>query len=302
MKKISKLVTSVLAGVTIASAGSMMVGQTVTAQAATSQTVTQDVTVTTIKGLKKSSVVFKNVKATVGGKSVDAKVPTIKGYVANNGVYSFKAVTKNGKAMIVPVNQPSYFDLHYYKVVSAKTQKSKQAVKRTAHVLIYRDGLFAKTLKVKAVPGTTFTIKTPKLAGYKADMKTVRLGMNAKGAQYAVNNVTLPTYTKIKYGYQVNALTAAKQNATLKVTGKIAKTSNPAKHAAKYVMITDYKGKTHAKLAKNGTFSKTLKKRVAAKKVTVTAAYRTKHVKNGKTTYTYHAVSAKKATTIKTSK
>ncbi|RRK09863.1 hypothetical protein D1831_10260 [Lactiplantibacillus garii] len=302
MKKINRLMTSLLAGVTLASAAGFVGGSAVTAQAATKQTITRDVTVKTLKGLSKSSVVFKNVTAQVGGASVDVQVPKIKGYVANNGTYSFKAVKKNGKATIVPVDQPSYFDLHYYKVVSAASQKSSKAVKRTAHVLIYRNGLFAKTLKVKAVPGTTFTIKTPKLAGYKANMKRIRLGMNAKNAQYAVNNVTLPTYTKVKYGYQVSQLSASKTAKTLKVTGKVVTTKHAAKHAAKYVILTDYKGKSHAKLTKNGNFTKTLKNCKAAKKVSAVAAYRTKHVKNGKTTYTYHALSAKKSAVVKAAK
>jgi len=298
MKKMTHLVTSLLAGVTLAGAAGLM-GTSVKAQAATSQTVTQNVKVTTLKGLSKSHVVFRNVTATVNGASVDAKVPAIKGYVAHNGTYTFKAVMKNGKATIEPVAQPSYFDLHYYRVV--KSQKSSKAVKRTAHVLIYKNGLYAKTLKVKAIPGTTFTIKTPKINGYKADMKRVRLGMNAKKAQYAVNNVTIPTYTKVKYGYQVSRLSATKTGKTLKVNGKVATTKNTAKHAAKYVIITDYKGKSHAKLTKNQTFKKTLNKRSAAKHVSVAAAYRTKNSKqkNGKTTYTYHALSAKKHVAVK---
>ncbi|WP_318766352.1 hypothetical protein [Lactiplantibacillus carotarum] len=236
------------------------------------------------------------------------KSPTLKGYKTRpmflENCYNFGS----------GYNWMYDFPLNYYKLKN--TTNKHKVITVTDNISAFSNtsdftNIKLQQIKVRGKGWSIKTIAAPKIKGYKSNVAKIQIGIqpNSKHQSAGFDTLTKLTYTKIKtYGYKVSKLkaTRSKKSSSVKVIGQVAVSSqSKAKaHQAKYVVISDNKGKTNVKLSKKGTFNKTLKKRNSTKNVKVAAAYRTKNIKknNGKTTYTYHLISAKKNATVKVTK
>ncbi|WP_338209061.1 hypothetical protein [Lactiplantibacillus paraxiangfangensis] len=244
------------------------------------------------------------------GKTITAPVVKYKGYLdIMDGGYVSVGVDSKGKRTHLGVNQ-----YVFVKKLSAKTQKanakSKKAVTANGGLVYTKGGKdIAVPYTVKGLVGTLVKTSVPKVAGYTSNATTMKIGILPKGFIEPSKYYTVPSkyihYTKnSSFGYKATKVKATKstKSGKLKVKGTFAiqnkKSAN--KHAATYAVITDYKGNTHVKLNSKKAFNKSIKKRAAAKKVTVMAAYRTK--KHNSKSYTYHMLSVPKKVTVKATK
>lgn len=239
------------------------------------------------------------------GKTTNFPTLKYKGYVDVVGDGNFGAIVDaKGKVRQQWGNQYTFV-----KKISAKTQKANAKSKKAVTVpssLSYTKG--KKTIqvpfKVKGLIGTLVKTSVPKVAGYTCNVKTVKVGILGKDGGYPEGFNKIHYTKNSSFGYKATKVKATKstKSGKLKVKGTFAikNKKSAKKHAATYAVITDYKGNTHVKLNSKKAFNKSIKKRAAAKKVTVMAAYRTK--KRNSKSYTYHMLSVPKRVTVKATK
>ena len=312
-----QIVSSLAVGVALTGVGlasgmiiNNLPSQATTAQASgwTTKTQKRTLKVPILKGTKKSTLTLKNKKIKVHMDGLnqayaDVTTPKMKGYKAASSRFTVYFNDPAGKSVA------SFGKVDYYKTAAAP--KSAKAVTGDAlfgHQLSNEpNGTYASTLKLTGVPGYIVKTAAPKVKGYTPKVKTVKFGVQRHFMDsYDFEQIGDDLMYVKNQGYKVSKLTAKKSTKTnkLKVSGKVAVShaTLAKKHKATYAVISDYKGKTHVKLTKKNTFSKTIKSRKRAKTVTAVAAYRTKTTKNGKKTYVYHNVANKKKVTVKVTK
>ncbi|CAJ1227476.1 hypothetical protein [Lactiplantibacillus xiangfangensis] len=297
----NKLVTGFMLGAALMGTGlttGLVYGNASRPVMAQAKTKTKKVTLKNIyyKDGKKKSLSF----SVPYGTTISIPKPKFKGYVAvwdGGGEY---AVDKNGNGDLV-----HWSSLIYMKKLTTaqqkKNAKSKKAI--TAKGIVPVSNITpAPYFTARGLKGTLVTIAAPKVAGYTA--LTPKLKVGIEGKKFAIVSTT-PRYAKnSSFGYKATKVKATKstKSGKLKVKGTFAikNKKSAKKHAATHAVITDYKGNTHVKLNSKKAFNKSIKKRAAAKKVTVMAAYRTK--KHNSKSYTYHMLSVPKKVTVKATK
>lgn len=309
MSKAKQLLTGLLVGTTLMSSGlaagivTSGVTMPVTAQAAKKKKMV------TIKPVVLKNVMWKDGKwrdlktrkyVVPAGYGWQLATPKYKGYkeVAHGNIRVFR--NHDGSTGSVG-NQ-----WVYYKETTAKQQaanaKSRKAINVKETIKVNGKKV---AIKARGLHGTILTVATPKIKGYTCNYAKIKVGITN-----ITNNLLLfqhPKYTKnTSFAYKTSKATAtrAKKSSNVKVhaTFKVNNAKNAKKHKATYAVITDSKGRTNAKLRKNGTLNVTLKNRKSVKNVSVVAAYRTAKKHNKKTVYTYHVLSARKNATVKTTK
>ncbi|MFC6180882.1 hypothetical protein [Lactiplantibacillus daowaiensis] len=136
------------------------------------------------------------------GKTVSVKKPSFKGYKdAWNGSLGSVSVSKKGK--VKRTTSLTATPMFFVKTISAKQQqknaKSKKAVSVKGTITYYMDKSPETkfvSFKTKGIIGTLVTIKTPKIKGYKADTKTVKVCIESKKTAAVPDGTFMLHYVK----------------------------------------------------------------------------------------------------------